>query len=67
MNALQIGLMKDTKMDEHTKEYTKGYEQGVKDLADRILKYYKNLKDQTYSGIVTFTVEVAMNELFDEE
>lgn len=54
-------------MDEHTKEYTKGYEQGVKDLADRILKYYKNLKDITYSGVVTFTIEVAMNELLEED
>ena len=54
-------------MDEHSKEYIRGYEQGVKDLADRILKYYSNLKGQTYSGIVTFTIEIAMNELLEED
>lgn len=54
-------------MDEHSKEYRQGYEQGVKDLADRIIKYYSTLKDITYSGVVTFTIEVAMNELLEEE
>ena len=54
-------------MDTKSKEYIKGYEQGVKDLADRILKYYSNLKGQTYSGVVTYTVEVAMNELLEED
>ncbi len=44
-------------MNEKSTEYIKGYEQGVKDLAERVKKYYGSLKGGTYSSLVSFNVE----------
>lgn len=44
-------------MSEKREEYIKGYEQGVKDLAEKVKKYYGALKGGTYSSLVSFHVE----------
>lgn len=62
-----IILDKREELKDYKEEYDKGYEQGVKDLADRLIKYYGNLRSGTYSGIVTYTTEVAMKELLGKE
>lgn len=42
---------------EKSAEYIKGYEQGVKDLAEKVKKYYGALKGGTYSSLVSFNIE----------
>ena len=39
-------------MDSKSDEYIKGYEQGVKDLAERLIKYYETLGCGTYAPLV---------------
>lgn len=48
---------------EKSEEYIKGYEQGVKDLAEKVKKYYGALKGNTYSSIVTYTIEQQAKDL----
>ena len=48
-------------------EFEKGYEQGVKDLAERLEKFYNNYRGGTYSGSVSYHVEQIKKELLKED
>lgn len=59
---LQGKLQKETE-EQKMSEYEKGYADGVRDLAVRIIKYYSNLKGNTYPALVVYTVKNAANSL----
>ena len=50
-----------------TEEYQKGYEQGVKDLAEKLTKFYNSSRRGTYSGTVAYHVEQIKKELLKED
>lgn len=50
---------------EKSAEYIKGYEQGVKDLAEKVKKYYGALKGGTYSSLVSFNIEQQAEALIE--
>ena len=52
-------------MSEQGKEYRQGYEQGVKDLAERVKKYYGALRGGTYSSLVSFNIEQQAEALIE--
>ena len=43
--------------------YKRGYQQGVKDFADRLKKYYGNLKGETAGVSVGYYVDVIKKEM----
>lgn len=47
--------------------FKKGYEQGVKDLAAKLKKFYDNYRGGTYSGSVSYHVDQIKNELLKED
>lgn len=53
-------------MIEKTEEYIKGYEQGVKDFAERIKKYYGSIKGTTYGALVTYNIEQIEREIAEK-
>lgn len=50
-------------MDEQSKEYRQGYEQGVNDLCERLKNYYGHLKGTTYAVLAAYHIEEAKKEL----
>ena len=50
-------------MCEKSEEYIKGYEQGAKDLAERLKTYYRSFSGTTYAVLVAFHVEEATKEM----
>ena len=48
-------------------DYEKGYEQGIKDLAERLKNYYSNLRGTTYAVLTAYNIEQATKELLKEE
>lgn len=53
-------------MDEKSEEYIKGYEQGANDLAERVKKYYSNLKGKTPCALVEFHIDEIKKEILGE-
>ena len=49
-----------------TEEYRKGYEQGVKDLAEKLQKFYDNYRGSTYSAVVAYHVGQIKKDLLNE-
>lgn len=49
-----------------SEEYIKGYEQGVKDFAEKIKNYYNNLKGRTPATLVSFHVEEILKNVLGE-
>lgn len=47
-------------------EYQKGYEQGVKDLTERLKKYYNNLNGTTSSGLVAYHIDQIRKEMLEK-
>jgi hypothetical protein len=47
------------------KEYRQGYEQGVKDFADRIKKYYNSLGGSTTGFMVEYTIDIFKEEILN--
>lgn len=54
-------------MDEQSKEYRQGYEQGVNDLCERLKNYYGNLRGTTYAVLAAYHIEEAKKKLLKEE
>ena len=51
----------------HNEDYIKGYNEGVKDLAERLKRFYRVFRSFTYSASVAFHIEQIENELMMEE
>lgn len=51
---------------EKSEEYIKGYEQGVKDFAERIKKYYESLRGTTFGALVTYNIEQIEREITEK-
>lgn len=49
------------------KAYDEGYEQGAKDLAERLKRYYDNLKGRTPCSLVAFHIDEILKEMFERE
>lgn len=54
-------------MDEKSEEYIKGYEQGVRDMAERLKKYYASLPVKTMPSVVEYHIDQKMKELLEKE
>lgn len=52
-------------MSDKSEEYTRGYAQGMEDLAKRLEKYYNCIGDQTYPPLVAYTIEVLKKEMLE--
>lgn len=50
-----------------TEEYKKGYEQGVRDYAQRVKKYYKHLSGKTLTAVVEYVLTLMEEELINKE
>ena len=50
-----------------TEEYKKGYEQGVRDYAQRVKKYYKHLSGKTLTAVVKYVLTVMEAEMINKE
>ena len=48
-----------------SEEYKKGYEQGVKDFAERIKKYYHHLTGKTMTDVVEYVIDLMCKEMTD--
>lgn len=48
-------------------EYRKGYEQGIKDFAERVKKYYTHLSGKTMSAVVKFVITIIEKEMLEDE
>lgn len=46
--------------------YEKGYEQGVKDMAERLRRYYSRLSGKSMAAVVEYTVKVVEEELLEK-
>lgn len=55
------------RMSEKNEEYQRGYEQGVKDFAEKIKRYYNNLKNGTPAALVSFHVNEILKETLEGE
>lgn len=54
-------------MDEQSKEYRQGYEDGIRELARRIGLYYRSLgASQTLGYMVEYTVNEKVNDMLEE-
>lgn len=49
-----------------SEEYQQGYEQGVKDLTERLKTYYNNLNGTTSSGLVAYHIDQIRKELLEK-
>ena len=47
-------------------DYKKGYDQGVKDFAERMKKYYKHLSGKTMPAVVKFVVTIIEQEMLNK-
>ena len=47
--------------------YKNGYKQGVMDLAERVKKYYGNLKGENMGATIGFYVDIVSKEMTEEE
>ena len=47
-------------------DYQRGYEDGVKALAEKLISYYKALKGTTHTVLVDYNVEVKAKEILEE-
>lgn len=45
--------------------YKRGYEQGIKDFADRIKKYYNSLGGSTTGFMVEYTIDIFKEEILN--
>ena len=50
-----------------SEEYQRGYEQGARDLAERIKCYYDNLKGRTSCSLVSFHIDQILNEMLERK
>lgn len=50
-------------MDEKSKDYREGYEQGVTDLAEKVKKYYTCLSGKTMTAVVAYFIDQVAQEL----
>ena len=50
-----------------SEEYQQGYEQGIKEFAERLKKYYGNLQSTTVTVLVAYHVEQIKKELLKQE
>lgn len=53
-------------MSEKSEEYIKGYEQGVKDFAERLKKYYTAICGTTFCTLVTYTIDKQAEQMIDQ-
>ena len=51
---------------DNSEEYQRGYEQGVKDFAEKIKKYYNNLKGTTPAPLVSFHIDEILKNVLGE-
>lgn len=49
-----------------SEEYQRGYEQGAKDLAEKIKRYYDNLQGRTPCSLVSFHIDEILKEMMEE-
>lgn len=47
--------------------YKEGYEQGVKDFAEKLQKFYDNYRGSTYSAVVAYHIEQIKKDLLKED
>lgn len=47
-------------------EYRRGYEDGVKALAERLTNYYEKLKGTTHTVLVVYNIEIKSKEILEE-
>lgn len=47
-------------------EYRRGYEDGVKALAEKLISYYKALKGTTHTVLVDYNIEIKAKEILEE-
>ena len=52
---------------EHNEDYRRGFEDGVRALADSVEKYYATLKGRTVGYLVEYTIEQKAKELLGHE
>lgn len=50
-----------------SEEYRKGYEQGVRDYAARVKKYYTSLTGKTLTAVVKYVLTVIEQEMLKED
>lgn len=50
-----------------SEEYQRGYAQGAKDLAERLKRYYDNIKGRTPCSLVAFHIDEILKEMFERE
>ena len=50
-----------------SEEYRKGYEQGVRDYAQRVKKYYTSLTGKTMTAVVKYVLTVMEAEMINKE
>lgn len=53
-------------MGEKSAEYREGYEQGVKDMAERLEKYYTSFTGKTMSAAVAYAIKITAEELLKD-
>lgn len=53
-------------VNEKSEEYQRGYEQGVKDFAEKIKGYYNHLNGRTPATLVSFHVEEILKNVLGE-
>ena len=49
------------------KDYEEGYRQGVRDMAERLKRYYSRLSGKSMAAVVEYTVKVVEEELIGEK
>lgn len=49
-----------------SEEYRKGYEQGIKDYAARMKKYYSALTGKTMTAVVRYALTIMEQEMLKE-
>ncbi len=50
-----------------SEEYQKGYEQGVKDLAERLERFYNCTQRNTYTSTVAYHIDQIKKDLLKED
>lgn len=46
-------------------DYRKGFEDGIRALADKIKKYYETLGSNTYGHLVAYTIDLKVKEMLE--
>lgn len=52
-------------MEKQSNEYRQGYEQGIIDFAERLKKYYGNLRGTTLAVLTAYHIEEVKKELLE--